>query len=78
VNGFARGHVNRCGTNVEAGVGEHFGRGCGVVLVEVGEHDMPARADTTRNRLANLAGSDDDGYLVDEETIVLTLARAES
>ena len=45
---------------VEAGVAEHLGGGVGVVLVEVGEHDVLAGADPSGDGLADRAGADDD------------------
>jgi hypothetical protein len=58
--------VGGCSADVEAGVGQHLGRRIGVGLVEVGEHDMLAGADPTRNRLADLPRSDDDSNLAHE------------
>ena len=55
-NRVARGHVDSRRADIETGVAHHLGRTVRVVLVQVGEHDVLASADTSSYRM-----SDDPG-----------------
>ncbi len=64
VDRLARGHVDGGCADLEAGVAQHLGRGVGVALAQVGQHDVLAGADPPGDGLANRAGSNDDDDFV--------------
>jgi hypothetical protein len=63
-NRVARGHVDSRRADIETGVAHHLGRTVRVVLVQVGEHDVLAGADTSSYRLSDRSRASDNYDLV--------------
>ena len=51
------------------GVAQHLRRGVGVLVAQVGQHDMLAGADAPGDRLTDRSCSDDDDDLAHEELL---------
>jgi hypothetical protein len=56
----ARGHVNRCDAHLVSGVRQHLRRSVCVVLTKIGQQNVLADADASRDRLTDLTRPDDD------------------
>ena len=63
VNRVARRHIDGRGAHVESGVSHHLRRGVGVLMVQVGQHDVLAGAHAPGDRLTDRSCSDDDNDL---------------
>src|SRR5438128_3777118 len=67
VNRFLRGHVRRCCADVESGVEHGIGCGGGVLVVQVGYHDVLPGADASGDCLTDRPCSDDNSYFAHGE-----------
>ena len=61
MNGLARGRVDCRNAHLVSGVCHDLCRRLGVVLTQIGQQDMLADADPPRDRLTDLARTDDHG-----------------
>src|ERR1019366_10470822 len=68
VDGLARGHVDRRDAHLVPGVAEDLRRGVRVLCAHVRKQDMLADANAARDRLANLARSDDNDHIAHSQS----------
>jgi len=68
VHRLARGHVHGRGAHLESCIAQNLGRRIGVLLAQVSQQDMFARAHPPGDCLADGTGSDDDNDVAHDDS----------
>jgi hypothetical protein len=64
LNRFARRHIDHGRGDVETGVEQNVGGGFGILLTQIGQYHVLARADTPGDGQPDRPGADDNGHIV--------------